>query len=138
MPGLIAYRVQNAPMCPGPVVVSIITPLPAAISMKVNRIFFDGKRGRLPETAAMEVDLKNLKEKFSLTGIRIFGADLHPGPTHAALRQIFAISRNLRHRHLSFRWARLVMGAGDYGKVVCWPGYNRRFAAPRRKSTIWP
>ena len=48
--------------------------------MKVNRIFFDGKRGRLPETAAMEVDLKNLKENFRLAVLWIFGTDFYPGP----------------------------------------------------------
>jgi hypothetical protein len=81
----------------------IIAPLPATISMKVNRIFFDGKRGRLPITAAMEVDLKNFKENFGLAVLRIFWTDLYPGPALAALGQIFAICRNLRYRHLSFR-----------------------------------
>ena len=83
----------------------------AHISMKVNRIFFDGKRGRLPETAAMEIELKHLKENFSLAVLRIFGTDFYPGPTPAALRQIFAICRNLGHRHLAFRWLRLMTGA---------------------------
>ena len=69
--------------------------------MKVNRIFFDGKRGRLPETAAMEIELKHLKENFSLGVLRIFGADLYPDPTLAALGQIFAICRNLGLYHLS-------------------------------------
>ena len=50
----------------GPMVCSIMAALPATISMEVNRIFFDSKRGRLPETAAMEVELKNFKENFSL------------------------------------------------------------------------
>ena len=45
---------------------SIIAPLPPTISMEVNRIFFDKEPGRLPETAAMEVELKNFKENFSL------------------------------------------------------------------------
>jgi hypothetical protein len=68
--------------------------------MKVNRIFFDGKRGRLPETAAMEVELKHLKKNFGLAVLRIFGTDFYPGPAYTALRQIFAIRRNLRRRHL--------------------------------------
>jgi hypothetical protein len=50
----------------GPMVGSIIAPLPPTISMEVNRIFFDKEPGRLPETAAMEVELKNFKENFSL------------------------------------------------------------------------
>jgi hypothetical protein len=78
---------------------SIIAPLPATISMEVNRIFFDKERGRLPETAAMEVELKHFKEHFSLAGIMMFGTDFYPGPALAALGQIFAISRNLRHSH---------------------------------------
>ena len=44
----------------------------------------------------MEVELKHFKENFSLAVLRIFGTDFYPGPTHAALRQIFAIRRNLR------------------------------------------
>lgn len=59
----------------------------------------------------MEVDLKNFKENFSLAVFRIFGTDLDPGPTLAALRQIFAVSRNLRNRHLSVRWPTLMTGA---------------------------
>jgi hypothetical protein len=78
--------------------------------MKVNCIFFDGKRGRLPETAAMEVELKNLKENISLAVLRIFETDFYPGPAYAASRQIFAIRRNLRRHHLSFRWPRLMTG----------------------------
>ncbi len=42
----------------------------------------------------MEVELKHLKENFSLAVFRIFGTDFYPGPTHAALRQIFATVRN--------------------------------------------
>jgi hypothetical protein len=81
---------------------SITAPRPATISMKINRIFFDDKRGRLPETAAMEVELKNFKENFGFAVLRIFGTDFSPGPAYPALRQIFAIRRNLR-RHLFFR-----------------------------------
>ena len=66
-------------------VVNILAPRPAAISMEVNRIFFDKERGRLPQTAAMEVDLKHFKEKFSLAVLRIFGTDFYPGPALAAL-----------------------------------------------------
>jgi hypothetical protein len=91
----------------GLMVGSINAPLPATILMEINRIFFDSKRGRLPETAAMEVELKHLKENFSLAVFRIFGTDFYPGPTYAALRQIFAPSRNLCHRHKS------VLGPGS-------------------------
>ena len=48
----------------------------------------------------MEVGLKDFKESLSLVVFNTFGADLHPGPALAALRQIFAISRNLGNRHL--------------------------------------
>ena len=92
----------------GLMVDSINAPLPATISMEINRIFFDSERGRLPETATMEVELKHFKENFSLAVFRIFRTDFYPGPAQAALRQIFAPSRNLCHRHKSVRWPRLM------------------------------
>ena len=74
-------------------------PLPAAISMEVNRIFFYSKRGRLSEVAAMEVDFDNFKENFSRAAFRVFGNDLYPSPALAALRQIFAVRGNLDSSH---------------------------------------
>jgi hypothetical protein len=91
-------------------------PLPAAISMEVNRIFFYSKRGRLSEIAAMEVDFDNFKENFSRAAFRVFGNDLYPSPALAALRQIFAVRRNLGNRHLFIvRWPTLMRGKDVHG-----------------------
>lgn len=58
----------------------------------------------------MEIELKHLEENFSFAVLRIFGINFYPGPALAALRQIFAIRRNLGHYHLDFRWPGLMTG----------------------------
>ena len=93
----------------------------------------------------MEVELKNLKENFGLAVLRIFGTDFYPGPAYAALRQIFAIRRNLRRRHLSFRWPRLMTGASRLWQGRRWfpvlidalrhPGVNRQ-SGPEALGTV--
>jgi len=65
--------------------------------MEVNRIFFHGKSGRLPQTAAMEGCLQNLKINFRLP---VFNLDLQPGPALLASGQISAVLRNLGIRHI--------------------------------------
>ena len=59
----------------------------------------------------MEIELKHLKENFSLGVLRIFGTDFYPGPALAALGQIFAICGNLGLYHLTFRWPGIMTGA---------------------------
>ena len=108
----------------GVIVGSINVPLPATISMEINRIFFDSKGGRLPETAAMEVELKHFKENFSLAVFRIFGTDFDPGPAYAALRQIFSLSCNLRHRHISVPWPRFMTGDSRFWLGCGWYFYQ--------------
>jgi hypothetical protein len=59
--------------------------------MEVKRIFFDGERRGLLETATMETGLQHFKEKFSLGNFRV---DLQPGFTFFALGQILTIRGN--------------------------------------------
>ena len=68
-------------------------------SMKVKPIFFLYQSGSLPETAAMEGYLKDLKEKFRDEFFWIFGINLYPGPTLLTLSQVSAIRGYLRIGH---------------------------------------